>query len=66
MIGLIPAAFAFAVKLQRAVQIAVVGQGQRIHAVIYGALDQPVNRTGTIEQAVVAVAMQMDKTAGCS
>ena len=61
MIGLISAAVGLAVELQRPVQIAVIGQRQRVHPVVRRALDQPVDRTGTVQQAVVAVAMQMTK-----
>ena len=51
----------FLVKLECTVKVAVVGQCQRVHPECFGTLDQPVNRTCTIEKAVVAVAVQVDK-----
>ena len=56
-----PARLARFVELERAVEIAVVGDRQRVHAQLFGPLDQPVDRAGSVEQAVVAVAMQMNK-----
>ena len=51
--------FRFAIKLERAVQIAVVRNGQRSHAVRFGPLQQFIDRARAVEQTVVTVAMQM-------
>ena len=53
--------FALLVKLHRAVKVAVVGEGQGIHAVFLGMLDQLGNAVGAVEQAVMAMAMQMNE-----
>ena len=34
---------------------------QRVHAQLFGAFDKRVDRAGSVQQAVVAVAMQMSK-----
>jgi hypothetical protein len=49
------------VKLQRAVEIAVVRDRQGVHAQLFGACDHGIDRAGAIQQAVVAMAMQMNK-----
>ena len=56
-----PGVLGLLVELQRAVQIAVVGQRQGVHAQRLGPLDQALDRRGAVQQAVVAVAMQMNK-----
>ena len=56
-----PASLAVLIELERAVQVAVVGDRQGVHAQLFGPLDQPVDRAGAVEQAVVAMAMQMNK-----
>ena len=61
MIGLMPAALALLVELERPVQVAVVGERQGVHALLFGPLDQLGDRAGAVEQAVVAVAMQMNE-----
>ena len=55
--------FTLSVELQRTMQIPVVRQGQGVHAVFFGALDEFGNRAGAVEKAVVTVAMKMDKGA---
>ena len=40
-------------------QIAMIGNRQRIHSVSLGTLQQLVDRAGPVKQTVVAVAMQM-------
>ena len=52
------------VELQRPVQIAVVGQGQGVHAQLFGPLQQAGDFSGAVEQAVVAMAVQMGKGRG--
>ena len=42
-------------------QVAVIGQRQGIHSAFFCAVDQFIDRTGAIQQAVVAMAMKMDK-----
>ena len=49
------------IKLKRTVQVAVVGDGQRVHAEFDGAADKPLDRTRSVEQAVVAVAVEVDE-----
>ena len=56
-----PGSFAFLIELQRPVQIAVVGERQGVHAQLFGPFDQLVDRAGPVQQAVMAVAMQMNK-----
>jgi hypothetical protein len=53
--------FCLSVELESPVQIAVVGQSQTVHAQGLGAIDESLNRTGAVEQAEVAMAMQVDK-----
>ncbi len=58
-----PRILRLAIELQRTVQVAVVGQRQRVHAVIDAAIDQFADVAGPVEQAVVAVAMQVGERA---
>ena len=53
--------FGLLIEFQRTVQIAVIRQCKRIHSVLLGAIHQPPNRTRTVQQAVMAVTMQMNK-----
>jgi len=53
--------FGLAVEFQRAVQIAVVGQGQGVHPQFLGSLHELVNRCCSIEQTIVTVAVKMSK-----
>ena len=59
--GLDAAVLGLLVELQGAVQIAVVRQRQGVHALVSSTLDQPVDRAGAVQQAVMAVAVQMSK-----
>ncbi len=59
MIGLMPASLAALIELERPVQIAVVGEGQGVHAQLLGPLQQAGDFAGTVQQAVVAMAVQM-------
>ena len=52
---------AFAVELDGAVQVAVIGQGQGVHAQFLGVRDQLGDAAGAVEQAVMAVAVQMNE-----
>ena len=52
------------VELQGPVQIAVVGQGQGVHAQLFGPLQQAGDFSGAVEKAVVAMAVQMGKRRG--
>ena len=61
MIGLMPAGLGLAIEIERAVQIAVVGERQAVHAQLFGPIDQSLDRAGSVEQAEVAVAMQMNE-----
>ena len=49
------------VEFHRAVQVSVIGQGQGIHPEGLGALEEIAYFSGPIQQAVMAVAMQMHK-----
>ena len=49
--------FAGRVKLQRPVHVAVIGDGERVHAVRLCLGDQIGNAIGSIQQAVMRVAM---------
>jgi hypothetical protein len=53
--------FRLIVELDRAVKIAVVGDGQRPHAQLARAIHQPVNATAAIEEAVIGVDVEMDE-----
>jgi hypothetical protein len=39
----------------------MIGDGERIHAQLFGAVDQRANRAGAVKQAEVAMAMEMNK-----
>ena len=56
-----PGLLRLAVELQRSVQVAVIGQRQRIHAMVFARSISRSMRRGSVQQAVVAVAMQVDK-----
>ena len=49
------------VKLDRAVEIPVVGQGHRAHPQIDRAIHQAIDPAAAVEQAVVAVDVEMDE-----
>ena len=53
--------FAGVVKLKSTVQVSMVGQRQRIHAMVSRSLDQFLDRARTIQQTVMAVAMEVNK-----
>src|SRR5947208_14468605 len=55
---------AFLVELDGAVEIAVIGHGDGVHAQLLDAGDQLGNAVGAVEQAVVRVAMEMNETIG--
>ena len=52
------------IELEGPVEIAVVGDRQGIHPQLLRPVDQPFDRTGPVEEAVVAVAVEMDEGAG--
>src|SRR5260221_13768589 len=52
-------ATALAVEFDCAVQIAVIGQRQGIHAEFFGLLNQFGNPVGAVQQRVMAMAMEM-------
>jgi hypothetical protein len=39
----------------------VIGQGEAVHTQLFGPFDEALNRAGSVEEAVMAVAMQMNK-----
>ena len=49
------------VKLYRAVEIAVVGESERLHAQLRGAVHEPVYPARTVEQTVVGVDVEVDE-----
>ena len=51
----------FAVEFQRPMQVAMVGERQSVHAAFFGTVDQFVNRSRAVQEAIVAVAMKMNK-----
>lgn len=55
--GIEASVLAGTVELDRAVQVAVVGQRDGVHAIRLGVFDQFGYAIGAVEQAVVAVAM---------
>ena len=59
--GVDPVSFAGGVKLDRPVQVAVIGDRQRIRSAVFDLLNQVGNAVGSVEQAEMGVAMQMDK-----
>ena len=52
---------ALLIELQCAVQIAMVGERQRIHPQLFGPRDQRIDGAGAVQQAKVTMTMQMDK-----
>src|SRR5262249_38311945 len=50
---------ALAVKLDGPVEVAMIGQGDGVHAELLGLLDQLGDAIGAIEKAIVTVAMEM-------
>ena len=61
MMGLMPCVRAFAVELDGPVEVAVIGHGQGVHALLLDVLDQLRDAAGAVEQAVVGVAVQMNE-----
>ncbi len=53
--------FARAVKVDHAEHRAVIGDRQRVHPGVGGALDQPFDLAQAVEQAEFGVDVQMDK-----
>ena len=51
--------FRLFVKFQGTVQVAVIGQCEGVHTVALGTINQSIDGTRTIQQAVVAVAMKV-------
>src|SRR5262249_38796036 len=49
------------IELERAVEVAVIGDRQGVHAERFGAADEFIDRTGAVEEAVVTVAMQVNE-----
>src|SRR5690606_2595409 len=49
------------VELDGTVEITVVGEGEGLHAELGGALHEPVDAAGAIEEAVVGVDVEMDE-----
>src|SRR5262249_24509769 len=49
------------IELDGPVEIAVIGERQRVHALLFGAGDELRNPAGAVKQAVMAVAMQMNE-----
>jgi hypothetical protein len=49
------------VELERAVQVAVIGNRQGVHAQLFGPRDKRLDRARSIQEAVMAMAMQMSK-----
>jgi hypothetical protein len=39
----------------------MIGQSQSIHAVLFGSFDQLADRTGSVEQAVMTVTVEMSE-----
>src|SRR5262249_46707882 len=56
--------FAAAIELNGPIEIAVIGQGDGVHALFFDVRDQLGNPVGPVEQAVVTMAMQVDKWLG--
>jgi hypothetical protein len=49
------------IELQRAVQIAMVGEREGVHAQLFRAVHEPLNGTRSIQETVMAMTMQMNK-----
>jgi hypothetical protein len=47
-------------------QVAMIGQSERVHPMLNRAIDQLANVTGAIQEAVMAMAMKMDEGLGGS
>ena len=59
-----PGVLAFAIELERPVQVAVVGEGQGVHAhALWPARPARAISAGAVEQAVVRVAVEMNEGA---
>ncbi len=56
-----PAVWAAARELHRAVDAVAVGEGQRVHAVLGGALDQDVRVRGAVAQRVARGDVEVDE-----
>ena len=54
----------FAEKLDGSVHVSVIGQGQRGHAQSFGAFEQIRDLACAVQEAVMAVAMEMDERRG--
>src|SRR4051812_34251879 len=59
--GIDPLSPAGLVKLQSAVQISMIRDRQRVHAKLFGPRNKRIDRTGSIQQTVMTMAMQMSK-----
>jgi len=53
--------FALVVEVDRAEQVPMVRQRQRLHAELGGAVHQPVDAAGTVEQTCSPYDMEMDE-----
>ena len=53
--------FGLLIELESAVEVAVVGEGQGVHAVGLGAGDELVDGAGAVEEAVMAVAVEVNE-----
>jgi hypothetical protein len=53
--------FAFLVQLNRAEQIAVIGQGERVHAEVFRLRHQLGYATGAVEETVMTVTVEMNE-----
>ena len=53
--------FASAIELERTVHISVIRQSKRVHAVVGGTLNEFGNRACPVQEAVVAVAVQVNE-----
>jgi hypothetical protein len=60
--GLDAFSFTYLQQLNRAVHDAVIGEGDRIHPQFQGPIHQRIDMASTIEQAVVAVDVQTNKS----
>jgi hypothetical protein len=56
-----PARFGLAEEFDRAIKVAVIGQGQGGHAQRLGTIEQVRDFARTVQKAVMAVAMKMNK-----
>ncbi len=60
-IGLIPGPPDLAVELDRSEHVAVIGQRQRRHAGVLGGRSHVGDPVGAVEEAVLAVEMEVDE-----